>query len=242
MRRGLAITALMAGFVGVTTIPAAAQGWGYAAYDEPAGVGVSVGFGAPAYGAYAANYYAPGPGYAYGAAPCTCGAPAGYVYSGSYSYARPYRPGYYAAGASYAYEPGYAYSSYAARPGYAYETTYTYGDRAGYAGRGARISARGEIREGARNTVRTSTVTRERSAARAAIRDESVGVGTRERAVRGTTALRTNREDTMRGQPADGRRNVGSAPQARGELRDATTGRGGGSARRMNGRDAGEPR
>jgi hypothetical protein len=186
-----------------------------------------------------------------------CGAPAGYAYSGSYGYARPYRPGYYAAGASYAYEPGYAYSysryayepdyaySYAARPGYAYQTTYAYGDRAGYAWRGSRISARGEIREGARagDTVRASTVTREkRSAARTAIRDESVGVGTRERAVRGNTAVRANREDMMRSQPADGRRNMGSEPQARGELRDATTGRGGGSARRMNGRDAGEPR
>ena len=74
MRRILVTAGLMAGLIGATTVPAAAQGWGYAAYDEPWGVGVrvggvGVGIGAPAYGAYAADYgYAPAPGYAYSAA------------------------------------------------------------------------------------------------------------------------------------------------------------------------------
>jgi hypothetical protein len=64
MRRILVTAGLMAGLIGATTVPAAAQGWGYAAYDEPwgGGVGVSVGgvgvgIGAPAYGAYAARLW-----------------------------------------------------------------------------------------------------------------------------------------------------------------------------------------
>src|SRR5215831_9244033 len=52
MRRGLTIAALMAGFVTMSTLPAAAQGWGY--YEgwngPPRGFGISIGFGSPYYG------------------------------------------------------------------------------------------------------------------------------------------------------------------------------------------------
>src|SRR3954468_16827757 len=92
MRRILGIAGLMAVLMGATAVPATAQGWGYATYDEPWGAGigvrvggVGVGLGAPAYGAYAADYgYASPPDYAYSAAPCSCGTAANY----SRSYAR----------------------------------------------------------------------------------------------------------------------------------------------------------
>ena len=202
MRRILVTAGLMAGLIGATTVPAAAQGWGYAGYDEPWGVGVrvggvGVGIGAPAYGAYAADYgYAPAPGYAYSAAPCSCGTAASYGYSRSY--VRGYRPSYQAAESSYAYDPGYAYTySYSSRPAYGYESTYAYGDRVGYGWRGSRVAARGEIRQGVRtrDTVRSASVTREPSALRASSRDQTVGV--RERS--GTGSVRADSAAAMRG-------------------------------------------
>src|SRR5262249_5510415 len=117
MRRGVVIVALVGGFVGATTLPAAAQYW------EDNAVGLNIGFGppvysAPVYGAYAADYYAapPAAAYAYSApAACPCAtASSGY---GAYGYARPYAGGYGYAG-PYAAEPGYSYgSSYAYEPG-----------------------------------------------------------------------------------------------------------------------------
>jgi hypothetical protein len=251
MRRILVTAGLMAGLIGATTVPAAAQGWGYAGYGEPwgPGVGVSVGgvgvgIGAPADGAYAADYgYEPRPGYAYSAAPCSCGTAASY---GSRSYVRGYRPSYYAAESSYAYDPGYADSYAYSRPGYGYEARYTYGERVGYGWRGSRVAARGEIQENVRrDTVRSASMVRERSAVRAMSRDRTVGV--RERS--GTGSVRADSATTMggsgatmRGPSTDGRGgNVGSAPQGGGELRTGTTGRGG-AASRMNDQGGAERR
>jgi hypothetical protein len=241
MRRILGIAALMTGLIGATTVPAAAQGWGYSDYDRPwgAGVGVSVGgvgvgVGAPAYGAYAAD-----PGYAYSAAPCSCGTAASYGYSRSN--VRGYRPSVYAAGSSYGYEPGYTYSYTSSRPAYGYESTYAYGDR-GYGVRGSRFAARGEFREGvgARDTVRSANVTRERSAVRGTSRDQTVGVRDRSGSVRAATMRDSNA--MMRGPSTDGRGgNVGSAPQAGGELRTGTTGRTGAPSR-MNDQSGAERR
>jgi len=244
MRRILGIAGLMAGLMVATAVPAAAQGWGYAAYDEPWGAGVGVrvggvgvGIGAPAYGTYAADYgYASPQGYAYPAAPCGCGTAANY----SRSYVRSYRPSY-AAESSYAYDPGYAYSYfYSSQPAYGYESTYAYGDRVGYGGRGPRIMARGEIREGVRtrDTVRSASVTDERNAVRATSRDQTVGL--RER--NGTARVRADSGITMRGgndttraPSTDGRGgNIGAGPQAGGELRTGTTGRGGAPSRMID--------
>src|SRR5438552_18220500 len=77
MRRGVAVAALIGGFVAATTLPAAAQYVGWS--DWNGGVGVGVGIGSPGvYGAYAADYpaaYYGGPtaAYAYSApAACPC--------------------------------------------------------------------------------------------------------------------------------------------------------------------------
>src|SRR6516165_3931298 len=110
MRRGLTIAALMAGFVTMSTLPAAAQGWGY--YDggpSPRGFGISIGFGSPYYGNWGYGGYAgPPAGYAYSA-------PAGYAYSApaGYGYSAPVeygvagwggpRGGYGSGGSNYAY-------------------------------------------------------------------------------------------------------------------------------------------
>jgi hypothetical protein len=236
MRRGFAIAALIAAAIGGTAVPAAAQGWGYDYYGGP-GIGVSVGFGGPAFGAYAADYgsYAAVPGYAYSAAPCSCSTAYGY---GGPGYAGYYRPGYASAGLSYAYEPGYAYSySYSSRPGYGYEATYAYGNRSGYAWRGSRVSTRGEIRQGvrARPGVRSAAFTRERTNARTAIRSETVGIGASGRGVRGSEGVRANRASTMRSRQSNAQGNFASSPQGGAELRGGTVGRGGGSTNRMNG-------
>jgi len=230
----------MTGLIGATAVPAAAQGWGYSDYDRPWGAGVrvsvggvGVGVGAPAYGAYAAD-----PRYAYSAAPCSCGTAASYGYSRSS--VRGYRPSYYAAGSSYGYEPGYTYSYTSSRPAYGYESTYAYGDR-GYGLRGSRFAARGEIREGvgARDTVRSASVTRERSAVRGTSRDQTVGE--RSGSVRAAT-MRDSNAMMRGGASTDGRGgNVGSAPQAGGELRTGTTGRGGAPSR-MNDQNGAERR
>jgi len=129
MRRGLTIAALMAGFVAMSTLPAAAQGWGY--YEgwsgPPRGFGISIGFGSPYYGDWGYGYGGPPAAYAYSA-------PAGYAYSApvEYGYAGRGGPGVYGPGVYgpgvygnggpiYAYEPDYTYG-----PSYAYET-YTVG-------------------------------------------------------------------------------------------------------------------
>ncbi len=96
----------------------------------------------------------------------------------------------------------------------------TYGDRVGYRWLGSRVAARGEIRlDVPRDTVRSASVTRERSALRASSRDYTVGV--RERS--GTGRVRADSATTLRGSNAtmrspftDGRGNVGSAPQVGG--------------------------
>ena len=119
MRRGLTIAALMAGFVAMSTLPAAAQGWGY--YEgwsgPPRGFGISIGFGSPYYGDWGYGYGGPPAAYAYSA-------PAGYAYSApvEYGYAGRGGPGVYGPGVYgnggpiYAYEPDYTYGpSYATK-------------------------------------------------------------------------------------------------------------------------------
>jgi hypothetical protein len=120
MRRGVVLVALVGGFVGATTLPAAAQYW------EDNAVGLNIGFGppvysaplygAPVYGAYEADYYAAPPAaYAYSAPAASYGYGA-YGYAGPYvgvsGYAGPYAagPGYWY-GSGYAYEPDYTYNS-----------------------------------------------------------------------------------------------------------------------------------
>src|SRR5215467_15680764 len=109
MRRGLTIAALMAGFVTMSTLPAAAQGFGY--YEgwsgPPRGFGISIGFGSPYYGNWGYGYAAPA-AYAYSA-------PAGYAYSAPVEYGYAGGPGLYGYGGPiYAYEPDYTYGpSYA---------------------------------------------------------------------------------------------------------------------------------
>src|SRR6516165_7954984 len=139
MRRGLTIAALVAGFVTMSTLPAAAQGWGY--YEgwsgPPRGFGISIGFGSPYYGNWGYGY-APPAAYAYSA-------PAGYAYSApvEYGYAGWGGPDVYGSrvygsgGPIYAYEPDYTYG-----PSYAYET-YTTGP--GYGWRRARVGARAAV-------------------------------------------------------------------------------------------------
>ena len=157
MRRGLTIAALMAGFVTMSTLPAAAQGWGY--YEgwngPPRGFGISIGFGSPYYGNWGYGGYAgPPAGYAYSA-------PAGYAYSApvDYGYAGWGAPGVYGSGGPvYAYEPDYTYG-----PSYAYET-YTTGPGYGY----RRVGARAEFSEGTRSreVIRSGAVARERNVVR----------------------------------------------------------------------------
>jgi len=228
MRRGVIVVALIGGFVGATTLPAAAQyvGWG----ERGWGVGV----GSPGvYGAYAAypgGYYAgPPAAYAYSApaaCPCATGA---YGYGGSYAaygYAAPY--GY---AGPYAAAPGYGYG-----PTYAYEPDYVYGSSSVVVGGGYREGV-GEYREG----VRSRAVTR---SARTDLGNETVGTSVRQRgtslrtgsSVRSTSAIRgrgsaengslvgpesARAESTVgRGEPRSGTSN-----RARGQLRGATSAR-----------------
>jgi hypothetical protein len=141
----------MAGFVTMSTLPAAAQGWGY--YEgwngPPRGFGISIGFGSPYYGNWGYGGYA--------------GPPAGYAYSApvDYGYAGWGAPGVYGSGGPvYAYEPDYTYG-----PSYAYET-YTTGPGYGY--RRARVGARAEFSEGTRSreVIRSGAVARERNVVR----------------------------------------------------------------------------
>ena len=163
MRRGLTIAALMAGFVTMSTLPAAAQGFGY--YEgwsgPPRGFGISIGFGSPYYGNWGYGYGGPPAAYAYSA-------PGGYAYSApvDYGYAGWGGPDVYSSrvygsgGPIYAYEPDYTYG-----PSYAYET-YTTGP--GYGWRRARVGARAEFAEGTRprEVIRSGSVARERNMAR----------------------------------------------------------------------------
>jgi len=235
MRRILGIAGLMAGLIGATTVPAAAQGWGYTAYNEPwgPGVGVSVGglgvgIGAPAYGAYAVDDgYVAGPSYAYSAVPCSCGTAASY---GSSRYnVRGYRPNSYAAYSIDDYEPGYSYAYHSSRPVYGYGSTSAYGNQTGYGSRGARIVARGEIQEGVRtrSAVRSSSLIRERSAVRGTSRDQTMGAHERSGSMRAATFRDSNA--MMNGPSTDARGSIRPAPQ--GELRTSTTGRGGAPSR-----------
>jgi len=163
MRRGLTIAALMAGFVTMSTLPAAAQGFGY--YEgwsgPPRGFGISIGFGSPYYGNWGYGYAGPPAAYTYSA-------PAGYAYSApvDYGYAGWGGPDVYSSrvyssgGPIYAYEPDYTYG-----PSYAYET-YTTGP--GYGWRRPRVGARAEFAEGTRSreVIRSGSVARERNVVR----------------------------------------------------------------------------
>ena len=230
MRRGVIVVALIGGFVGATTLPAAAQ---YVGGGER-GWGVGVGFGAPGvYGAYAAypgGYYAgPPAAYAYSApAACPC-ATAAYGYSGSYAaygYGGPY--GY---AGPYAAVPGYSY-----RSSYAYEPDYVYGSSSVVVGGGYREGV-GEYREG----VRSRAVTR---SARTEVGNEAVGTNVRQRgtslrtgsSVRSTSAIRERgrAENASMGGPASARAEstVGS-----GEPRSSTSNR----ARGLRGATTAQP-
>jgi hypothetical protein len=88
---------------------------------------------------------------------------------------------------------------------------------------------------------RSASVTRERSAVRGTSRDQTVGVGERSGSVRAAT-MRDSNAMMRGGASTDGRGgNVGSAPQAGGELRTGTTGRGGAPSR-MNDQNGAERR
>ena len=219
MRRGLTIAALMAGFVTMSTLPAAAQGWGY--YEgwngPPRGFGISIGFGSPYYGNWGYGGYAgPPAGYAYSA-------PAGYAYSApvDYGYAGWGAPGVYGSGGPiYAYEPDYTYG-----PSYAYET-YTTGPGYGY--RRARVGARAEFSEGTRSreVIRSGAVARERNVVR-----------TQNRA-----SARLGSNQMIRGEQTVGRGGAemrGNALGARAESREAV--RRGNSRAGMGARRGGEP-
>lgn len=227
MRRGLAIAALMAGFVATTTLPAAAQGWndswGYAGWNEPrgGGFGVSVGFGSPGYDAYAADWgYRVGPAYTYS----TFGPGSAYAYE----------PGFAGPGSTYAYGPRYAYGmNFATGPVFGYQS---YTDDAVPR---SRVAVRGEFREGirSRGVIRSGAVARERSVVRVGARDEAVIRGSvRERGnVRSQGQIRSNvrsgsaiRSDSTVGEGTTGMRARGSATIMRGE---PTVGRGGGELR-----------
>jgi hypothetical protein len=211
MRTAFAIAAVTAGLA-MTTVPAAAQGWGYAGYDQPGG-----------YEAYA--YSAPGA--------CTCAGPAAaYGYSRTYApgYAYAPQPGYAYSSTTYAYEPGFAYGrsygyqAYAYDPGFAYDS---YVGEPGYIRRGAAVAARGELREdfGSRSVIRSGTVARERGVVRTSAREQAaIGVRERGESVRTRSAVRSSanvRESTS------GIR-ARSGETMRGE---ATVGRGGGEPR-----------
>jgi hypothetical protein len=240
MRKGVAVAVLSASFVATTALPAAAQSWGYAGWDEPAASGVSVGFSSPGYySGYAADWgypagdYAARSGYAYSApGGCACSTPSGYGYAG-YGYR-----------GAYAYQPGYAYSSsYAYTPGFAYGGSYgyrSYGYDSGprYGSSESRFAARGEFRETtrARAEVRTGTTAREQGMVRTGNRDQAVGRGSvRESGMRTGANVRSDtgvsdattgasaRSAPMRG--SDTARS-GASSQGGSEVR-STTGRGG---------------
>src|SRR5262245_53699868 len=202
MRRGVAMAALIGGFVAATTLPAAAQYVGIGLGDPGwggGGVGMSVGLGAP-------GFYGPYPAYPsyYTAAPAAY--PSYYAAAPAYEYSGPSYGAYGYAGA-----PAYGYSSTTIyEPGYAYGSSgYVGGYREGIR---SRSYAAGSYREGVRS----------RSAIRAA-RPE-VGERTFSRGTRGTT-VRTgsNARSTSAVRPR------GSAQSAyvRG---NETTGRGGAGA------------
>jgi hypothetical protein len=224
MRRGVAIAALAAGFVATAALPAAAQGWGYAAWDEPVGgVGVSVGFGSPGYYGYAADYpagYYARPAYAYGTGGCSCAPAAGYGSAGYGGYA--YQPGY-AYSSSYAYGPGYAYGGSVGYRSYSYDSGPRYGRST------SRVAARGEFREttGTRSEIRSGGIAREEGVVRTGARAQAVGTGVRERGtsmgtganVRSETSINQGRTGmNARGANARGGNAMGG---------EATVGRGG---------------
>jgi hypothetical protein len=226
MRRGVAIAALAAGFVATAALPAAAQGWGYAAWDEPVGgVGVSVGFGSPGYYGYAADYpvgYYARPAYAsaYGTGSCSCAPAAGYGFAGYGGYA--YQPGY-AYSSSYAYEPGYAYGGSVGYRSYSYDS----GPR--YVRSTSRVAARGEFRErtDTRSEIRSGGIAREGGVVRTDARAQAFGTGVRERG----TSMRTGanvRSETNLNQGRTGM-NARSANGRGGNAMggEATVGRGG---------------
>ena len=204
MRRGVALAALVGGFVAATTLPAAAQyvGWndwggGVGGGVGVGGVGVSVGFAAPGfYGGYAAypGYYAAAPSdYATGPS-YYVDAPEVYAYSGpsygNYGYAG--APAY-SYGSTTIYEPGYAYG------GSGYVGGYREGIRArGYA---SRSYAAGGYREG----IRSRSAVR---LARPEAGDRTFSRGTRGTSVRSTSAARPRNNAqgaSMRGNETTGR-------------------------------------
>ena len=203
MRRGLTIAALMAGFVTMSTLPAAAQGWGYEGWGgPPRGFGISIGFGSPYYGNWGYGYAAPA-AYAYSA-------PAGYAYSAPVEYGYAGGPGLYGYGGPiYAYEPDYTYG-----PSYAYET-YTTGPSYGW--RRARVGARAEFSDGRREVIRSGAVARDRSVVRTQNRasarlgsnqmirgEQTVGRGGAEMRGNALGARAESRETVRRGNPRAG--------------------------------------
>lgn len=200
MRRGLALAALVGGFVAATTLPAGAQyiGWN----DWGGGVGVSVGFGAPGfYAGYAAypSYYAAAPSYYTTAPSYYATGPEVYAYSG---------PSYGTYG--YVGAPAYGYSSTTVyEPGYAYGgSRYVGGYREG-------IRSRGYVAGGYREGIRS------RAYAAGGYRE---GIRSRSRSARAEFGDRTgsNIRSTSAARPRSNARS--------GALRgDETTGRGGGA-------------
>ena len=208
MRRGVAMAALIGGFVAATTLPAAAQyvgwnDWGGGVGVGVGGVGVGVGFGAPGYyGGYAAypGYYAAGP----------------YPYSGPYAYSEPLSGGYgYAAAPTYSYDSTTIYE-----PGYAYGSSgYVGGYRQGIR---SRSYVAGGYREGIRSRSYAAGGYREGIRSRSAVRtgrpelsDRTFTRGTRGTSVRSTSAARPRNNvqgASMRGNETTGRGGASMQP------------------------------
>jgi hypothetical protein len=207
------LAAVVAGMIGITTLPAAAQSWGWNDHhwnhghwnNHHGGFGVSVGFGTEPY-AYGGPYAYAGPG------ACTCPPRFAHRTWGTRAYA--YEPDY-----AYAYAPGYAYGydyDYAYQPGISVgfgfaDTDHRFRHRSGRHWRGSREVVRGDrqrVIEGDRGFMRAG-VSGDADFRASSIRSSRDRVG-----MRGDAQMRTE----MRGEAqmgtqmrANGRRGSGNA-------------------------------
>jgi hypothetical protein len=216
------MAALVGGFVAATTLPAAAQYVGFGLGDPGwggGGVGVSIGFGAPAY---------------YG----------GYAYPSYYAAAPAAYPSYYAAEPVYAYSgPPYGAYGYGGAPVYSYDSTtiyepgYAYGS-SGYVGgyregiRSRSYAAGSYAAGGYREGIRSRSAVR---SARPEVADRTFSRGTRGNTLRTGSNARSTSAARPRG-GAQGASMRGNETTGRGGARASTsTGAGGGASMQPNG-------